>query len=152
MTDIQFYHLVSTPLERALPKLLEKVVGAGLRAVVLAESEEKTQQLNQLLWTYNPNAFLPHGSAKDGNGECQPIFLTHAPENPNNAGVLVVTDGRALASFDSFTRVLDVFDGTDDTALQSARARWKSYGARGHTLTYIKQTENGGWQNMSTAA
>lgn len=152
MTDIQFYHLLSTPLERALPKLLEKAADANLRTVVLADSEEKVQQLNQLLWTYNPNAFLPHGSAKDGNKEHHPIYLTHTPENPNQAQLLVVTDGSALESFDDFTRVLDIFDGTDDAALQSARARWKAYGERGHALTYIKQTEKGGWQNMGNAA
>ena len=36
MTEIGFYHLTRTPLERALPQLLEKIHGSGARAIVMA--------------------------------------------------------------------------------------------------------------------
>ncbi len=75
MTAIQFYHLTATPLERALPKLLEKAYGGGFKILLVAESDERVEQLNHLLWTYAQLSFLPHGSAKDGNVEKQPILL-----------------------------------------------------------------------------
>jgi len=49
MTEIGFYHLQRSPLERALPKLLEKVLEAGKRAVVVARSDERVEQLNGIL-------------------------------------------------------------------------------------------------------
>ena len=53
MTDIAFYHLTRSPLEAALPKLLEKTLDAGKRAVVVAGSEERVENLNNALWTYS---------------------------------------------------------------------------------------------------
>jgi len=38
MTQIGFYHLTRLPLEQALPRLLEKAQGAGLKVVVMAGS------------------------------------------------------------------------------------------------------------------
>ena len=60
VTEIGFYHLTCTPLERALPKLLEKVLASGARAVVRAGSDERVEFLNGALWTYQPASFLPH--------------------------------------------------------------------------------------------
>jgi len=39
-TIIQFYHLLSSSAERAVPRLMEKVLGSGSRAVMLASSEQ----------------------------------------------------------------------------------------------------------------
>lgn len=149
MTDIGFYHLVATPLEKALPKLLEKVLGSGARAVVMAGSTERVEALNGLLWTYAPNGFLPHGSAKDGNAERQPIWLTAKDENPNQATILVLTDGAMSDQLPSYTRCLDVFDGADDAAVAQARERWKLYKDAGHGLTYWQQTDSGGWERKN---
>jgi DNA polymerase-3 subunit chi len=151
MTDIGFYHLQRWPLERALPMLLEKVLGQGLRAVVVAGSEERVEALNAALWTYKDDSFLPHGSARDGNAEAQPIWLTVEDENPNGATVLVLTDGADSAALDRFERCVLMFDGTDEAALAAARRRWQAYKAAGHKLTYNQQTESGGWEKKAEA-
>jgi DNA polymerase-3 subunit chi len=149
MTDIGFYHLVATPLEKALPKLLEKVLGSGARAVVMAGSIERVEALNAQLWTYTPNGFLPHGTTKDGKAERQPIWLTAEDENPNGATILVLTDGAASEQLADYARCLNVFDGADEAAVAEARARWKLYKEAGHGLTYWQQTESGGWERKS---
>ena len=67
MAEIGFYHLLSTPLERALPRLLERARAQDLRIVIRAASAERVEHLNALLWTYNDTSFLAHGSARDGD-------------------------------------------------------------------------------------
>lgn len=146
MTEIGFYHLLDTPLERALPKLLEKVIASGARAVVMAGSEERIEALNAALWLYHPNAFLPHGSVRDGFAAEQPIWLTAEDENPNDATVLILTDGAESAGIDGFERCLEMFDGSDADAVAAARGRWKAYAEAGHGVTYWRQNENGGWE------
>ena len=145
MTEIGFYHLRASPLDRALPQLLEKAVAGGHRVVVLAGSSERVDHLNTLLWTYNDEAFLPHGSAKDGNPDRQPIWLTVEDENPNQASMLVLVDGAVSARLADYKRVCDMFDGDDETALAAARQRWKEAKEAGHALTYWQQTEKG-WE------
>jgi len=150
MTEIQFYHLTSSPLERALPKLLEKAVQGGFKVLVLMESEEKTEWMNNLLWTYDPASFLPHGTAKDGYETLQPVYLTAKDENPNFADLMVVTNNTAQDVKDNFRRMLDIFDGNDETATSRARARWKQYQSDGHNVSYIKQNAAGGWEKQAS--
>ncbi len=144
--SVHFYHLTSTPFERALPKLLEKIVGSGRRALVVASSESEVDRLNQLLWTYDPNSFLPHGSAKDGKQDKQPILLTTDMSPVNHANMLVVTAGQMPDAPEQFERILDIFDGKDAEAVEKARARWALYKSAGCELAYQKQTETGGWE------
>jgi DNA polymerase-3 subunit chi len=148
MTAIQFYHLTATPLERALPKLLERAVAGGYRICLVANSDARVEQLNQLLWTYDAVSFLPHGSDKDEQAEIQPILLSTRAEAQNSANLLVVTDGRSVGEV-SFERVLDIFDGNDPQATVAARTRWTEYKNAGHELTYFKQNEQGGWQKKA---
>ena len=146
MTDINFYHLTARPLEWALPKLLERTLVAGKRAVVMAGSEERVNALNAHLWTYEERAWLPHGAADDGHAEAQPIWLTVLPENPNNATFLFLADGARHDMVADFERVFELFDGRDDIAVGAARDRWKTYKAAGHNLSYWRQDENGRWE------
>ena len=146
MTEVGFYHLTRTPLERALPKLLERVLAGGMRAVVIAGSPERVEALNAALWTYEQLSFLPHGSANDGAAEDQPVWLTTEDENPNGASVLVLTDGVASSQVGEFARCLDMFDGRDADAVAAARERWKAMKAAGHALADWQQNEAGGWE------
>jgi len=149
MTDIGFYHLTRTPLERALPKLLEKVIGAGKRAVVRAGSTERVDFLNAALWTYDPASFLPHGSAREGEAAEQPIWLTEQTDRPNDAQILILTDNVTADDVDEFERCLEMFDGRDQEAVTAARTRWRGYSDAGHKLTYWQQTSTGGWEKKA---
>jgi len=143
LAEIGFYHLLSTPLERALPKLLERALSQGYRVVVRVASSERVEHLNTALWTYEEASFLPHGSARDGNAATQPIWLTDRDENPNGAAMLVLVDGAEAADGLSFERRADLFDGNDAGAVEAARGRWRRAREAGHTLTYWQQTRSG---------
>lgn len=143
VTDIAFYHLSRHPLEKALPRLLEKTLEVGKRAVVIAGSDDRVEMLNGLLWTYDPDSWLPHGNAKDGEAADQPVWLTTKDENPNGAQFLFLADGATSASLASFERCFDLFDGNDEAQLAAARERWKVYKDAGHALAYWQQTESG---------
>jgi len=148
MAEIGFYHLLSTPLERALPRLLERARQQDLRIVVRAGSPERVEHLNSLLWTYDEASFLAHGSQRDGNAADQPIFLSHKDENPNGATVLFLVDGVEAGDLGDYARCLDLFDGNDPDAVQAARDRWRAAQAAGHTLTYWQQTTSG-WEKKA---
>lgn len=149
MTDIRFYHLQSTPLERALPKLVEKVLASGARALVLLGSEERVAQIDSVLWTFDPNSFVPHGTTRDGRPEDQPAWLTAQDENPNGASVLIMADGAVSSRIGEFEKCLDVFDGNDPNAVASARERWRGYKQAAHNVTYWKQDDRGRWQQAN---
>lgn len=146
MTEVRFYHLQRTALEAALPPMLEKTLERGQRAVVLAGSDERVEHLTDHLWTYNEGGFLPHGSARDGNAALQPVWLTTADENPNEAQVLFLTDGATSLKVADYQLCVELFDGNDEAVVQAARARWKTYKDAGHALTYWQQSTAGRWE------
>jgi len=148
MAEIGFYHLLSTPLERALPRLLERARAQDLRIVIRAASAERVEHLNALLWSYDDASFLPHGSARDGNPAAQPIWLSDRSDNPNEASMLVLIDGVTAEDLASFTRCVDLFDGNDPAAVEAARERWRDAQATGHNLTYWQQTD-AGWEKKA---
>lgn len=147
MTEIRFYHLQRTALEAALPQLLEKTLDRGQRAVVMAGSEERVEHLVDQLWTYSERGFLPHGSARDGNADLQPVWLTTADENPNAAQVLFLTDGTSSMKVADYQLCVELFDGNDEAAVRTARERWQAYKDAGHTLTYWQQSDAGRWEH-----
>jgi len=148
VTAIAFYHLQRLPLETALPRLLEKTLQAGKRAVVIAGSPERVEALNAMLWTYDGPSWLPHGSRKDGHAEEQPVWLTDGADNPNGAAFLFLTDACDGPVAD-YERCFDLFDGNDPAAVEAARNRWRACKEAGHELTYWQQTDRGGWERKA---
>ena len=148
LAEVGFYHLLSTSLERALPRLLERAWSQGHRIVVRAASPERVEHLTTTLWIYEEGSFLPHGSLRDGNPAMQPIWLTHRDENPNNASMIVLVDGLQAEDLQSFARCADLFDGNDTDAVEAARGRWRQAREAGHDLTYWQQTTTG-WERKA---
>ncbi|HZQ01801.1 MAG TPA: DNA polymerase III subunit chi [Reyranella sp.] len=148
-TEVNFYHLTKSSLEDALPRLLQKTLQAGERAVVMLGSPERVDSLNTHLWTYDDRGFLPHGSVKDGEADRQPVWLTHLDENPNSAAFLFVADRARSERVGEYKRCFELFDGRDEAAVADSRERWKAYKAAGHTVVYWQQTAAGGWEKKA---
>lgn len=148
-SEVFFYHLERQPLDRVLPGLVERTLARGWRAVIQAGNNERLEVIDTLLWTYNEESFLPHGTAKDGPPEMQPVFLTTEEDNPNGAGVRFLVDGATLQSFSGYLRVVVIFDGADKRAVEAARAQWKDARGQGCKVAYWQQTEQGRWEQKA---
>jgi len=149
MSEVWFYHLQRQALEEVLPPLLEKVLAAKKRAVVILSSEERVEAINNLLWTHDDRGFLPHGSARDGFAAEQPVWLTAIDENPNGAEILVLADGAHSAHMAGYGRCLELFDGNDSALVAAARGRWKDYKEAGHDVAYWQQDARGKWEKKA---
>lgn len=145
MIRVDFYHLQRSPLEQVLPKLCEKAYSTGKRIKIQLGTGERVSFVNSLLWTYNEESFLPHGSKKDGFSEEQPIFISADENNPNGAVLLVLADGAmpSLEVLQQYERVLNIFDGTNETSLNAARNYWKQIRELNGDLHYWQQNERG---------
>ncbi|NJM34090.1 MAG: DNA polymerase III subunit chi [Rhodomicrobium sp.] len=148
-TDVLFYQLERQPLDKVLPGLLEKTLERGWRAVVQAGSAERLEALDSLLWTYADDSFLPHGTARDGFADHQPVFLTLGEENPNGANVRFLIEGAQCGGLAAYARVVYLFDGRDEDALAEARRQWKAAKGYGLAVTYWQQNERGRWEKKA---
>ena len=90
--EFWFYHLESQPLQAVLPVLVEKTLSRGWRACLRFSTPERLETIDSALWTYREESFLPHGTARDGHAESQPVFLTLDGANPNGAHALFLLE------------------------------------------------------------
>ena len=150
MTEILFYHLQRQPLEKVLPVLLEKSLERGWRALVRATTEERLSALDDHLWTYSEESFLPHGTEREQDAGDQPVVLTLSERNPNGAAVLFLVESAPVPEGASaYQRLVLLFDGNDEDALAGARAQWKAVKGTGHDATYWQQDARGRWEKKA---
>jgi DNA polymerase III subunit chi len=146
MTEIGFYHLTRSTLTQALPQLLARTLAAGQRALVFGSNVAVLDALSTALWAQP--AWLPHGSASDGDADLQPIWLSVDAEPLNGARYLFLIEGAETDRIKDYERAFDMFDGNNPGAVTAARVRWKNAKGAGHTMTYWQQTE-GKWQKKA---
>lgn len=147
MPELWFYHLERTELERALPPLLEKCLQRGWRALVRGGSPERLAHLDEAIWTFREDSFVPH--AREGDPKRNPVWLTVESGNPNNAQALFLIDGAEPGDIAGFERACLMFDGRDSAALELARSRWKEAKSAGVEASYWKESETGRWEKQA---
>ena len=142
--QVDFYHLTLTPLQRALPRIAEKIIGSGERLLVVAQSEDQIATIDRDLWTYDAESFLPHGKLGDGFDESQPILIARDVNAANGARNVAFADGIWRDEAFDFDRAFHFFD--EDT-IRAARAAWKGLGEQETVRRrYWKRNAAGRWE------
>jgi DNA polymerase-3 subunit chi len=144
--QVDFYHLTAQPLDRVLPRIAERVVETGGRLLIVAESGDQRSALDRLLWTYNPESFLPHAEA-GGDDAVQPVLIAATPEPANSARNVALADGVWREEALGFDRAFHFFDAD---RISEARAAWKALADRdGIERRYWKQNDEGRWEQAA---
>jgi DNA polymerase-3 subunit chi len=150
VTEVLFYHLERATLESVLHGLLEKSLDRGWRAVVRCGTRASVERLDEALWTFRDDSFLPH-SADPSSAASQPVFLTDGDSLPNDPQLLFLVDNARVDASEivGLTRCVTIFDGGDEKAVASARDFWKAAKAAGNDATYWKQSRDGRWEKQA---
>ena len=147
MTRVDFYHLQRQSLEDVLPKLVSKAYATTQNIKIKIGNEMRIDFINALLWTFDDEAFLPHGCRKDGFPEQQPIWLSPDDDVPNHATLLFLVDGATISTSEAekFERIFNIFDGNVNSAIEDSRLLWKQFKSASMETYYWQQEENGKW-------
>lgn len=149
MTEVLFYHLMEKRLEDTLPALLDRSLARGWRVAIEVPDSELAERLDQHLWTYQDESFLPHGTNAAPNADRQPVLITSSPENINGAHVRILTGSATAQDANIYERVVFMFDGLVPEQVEHARAEWKRLKASGYQLTYWQQRDDGRWEKKA---
>ncbi len=122
---------LSEPL-RLVCELAKRAYEANLPTLILARDMAQAEELDDLLWAFEADAYLPHQIAgMDEDDDVTPVLIV-APEfdAPSRPMIINLRD----AAFDGpCERVLEVVPA-DESAREPLRERWKQYKARGFEL------------------
>ena len=131
------FYLVAKPRFREEPlrlvcELARKAHDSGQSLLVLARDREQAEALDDLLWSFDPDAYIPHQIAGDEEDELTPVLIVPPDMDlPLRPLLLNLRDAPVDGAFD---RVLEVVPA-DESAREPLRERWKAYKARGFELT-----------------
>lgn len=149
MGEVFFYHIQTRTVEALLPPLLEKTLAKGWRALIVCEMPERQEMIDNHLWTYRDESFLPHGRRQDPMPEAQPILIAETAANDNSAHCLFLLDGAEVSDPSGYERVVYLFDGRTEERLTQARAYWKTLKEADQNVTYWMESESGGWEKKA---
>ena len=131
------FYLIAKPRFREDPlrlvcELARKAHDADLWTLVLARDAAQAEALDDLLWAFDPDAYVPHQIAGADEDEDEAAVLIAAPDvdAPSRPLLINLRDGAVEGDFD---RVLEVVPA-DDSARGPLRERWKQYKARGFAV------------------
>ena len=101
----------------------------GLFTLVLARDLAQAEELDELLWSFDAEAYIPHQIAGEDMDEEEAMVLIAVPGGMEPARPLVINlrDDTYLGACD---RILEVVPA-DASAREPLRERWKQYKALG---------------------
>jgi DNA polymerase-3 subunit chi len=115
--------------------LIEKAFDSGLRVYAQTASLPEAQRLDELLWTFNDRAFIPHEVLEGTAASHERVMVLIGPGSaPDTHRQLLVNLTSSLPSdSDSFERIAEIVD-VDPENKRLSRERYKAYRERGCTL------------------
>ena len=134
MTQVAFHFGAPDQLQYTC-RLLRKVVGAGMGAVVLGE-KHVLEALDSGLWAVGPTDFVAHATQDAPQGQtrrARVLLATGLPDAMEGRDVLVNLHPQWPTDVKPFARVIEVVSAQGDDR-ESARAKWRQYAAAGHTI------------------
>lgn len=134
MTKIRFYHNTPDKL-RLTCELVASAVGGGRKVAVLAGDAVAARQLDQLLWSFEQLAFVPHVMAESPLAAQTPVVIGRGDQAPHwpHEDLLFNLAGEPPHGFERFRMLVEIV-GQDETEKQQARRRWMQYKAAAHPL------------------
>ena len=134
MTRVGFYVVQAADLGQRLQvaaRLADKAFQQGHRIFINAADEAQARTLDELLWSFRPASFLPHGLQGQEHSDTIAIGWGQEPLDHNDLLINLQLDIPPF--FSRFQRVAEVVT-QDPDSLQALRESWKFYKERGYQL------------------
>jgi DNA polymerase-3 subunit chi len=130
VTRVQFYHNAENPLALAC-ELAVSAWGTGRKVALRVADAASARTLDQMLWTFDPLAFVPHVMAASPLASETPIIIGQADAATDwpHADMLFNLADDVPPGYQDFRIVVEIV-GRSDAVRLPARARWMHYKQR----------------------
>jgi DNA polymerase-3 subunit chi len=128
---VDFYVLKSAAVKQRWAfacRLTEKAYLKDLKIVIVNDTLADAKALDELLWTFNEQSFIPHQICLDEQSvdPATPVHLTVEPAAPPAADLLVNLAHRLPAQLERYARIAEIIDA-DEERRRLGRERFKAY-------------------------
>lgn len=130
-TQVMFYQLEQQPSEQVSLLLLHACFQAAhyyrqnQRVFIFCGSQPQAHQIDELLWSFDPDSFVAHNLIGEGPKNGAPVEISW--QAPTNRRPVLINLTSTVPNFaQQFSQIID-FVPSDETLKQQARERYKQY-------------------------
>ncbi|MCM2972120.1 DNA polymerase III subunit chi [Larsenimonas suaedae] len=136
MTQIDFYILPQTTLEARFDfacRLAETIFSKGYRLHVHCEDEAMARQMDERLWTFKPESYIPHTLVTEPLTPKTPVTIGWDHEPEPGVEALLNLHPEIPSWFSHLERVAEIINQHQEV-LVAKRACWSTYKERGYPV------------------
>lgn len=114
-------------------RLLEKAYSRNHRVYVYCETYDDAALLDELLWTYKEDSFIPHNLQGEGPVSPPAVQIGYGAE-PSGFNDILINMATTIPPFHTrFRRIMEIVLD-NDTAKEISRQHYRAYRAKGFDL------------------
>ena len=109
-----------------------KVIEEKKKALILAANQMQLKEIDDVLWSYGKNKFIPHITSADKGFDFkrQPIVISEKEENINDADYLVLTKEASQEFLSKFSRIFYFYDQLNVDEVKNVMQKYKKIVAK----------------------
>lgn len=126
---VDFYLLSSSEQQAKMLlacRLLEKAYRHNHRVFVYCNNQQQAEALDELLWTFKDDSFIPHNLQGEGPEPPPAVQIGHNQEPRGFNDILLNLSDQVPAFYQKFKRVMELV-ANDDAAKEQSRQHFREY-------------------------
>ena len=106
--------------------MVSKAWTAGNYVYVLTESEDITNKIDSLLWTFRDISFIPHEIYNETENSEAPVTIGYGDHYPSHSQVMINLNNKIPEFANNFNRIVEIVENNEKKK-EIARERYREY-------------------------
>ena len=111
-------------------RIIEKAYRLGHQIYVRTSDPDHTNKLDDLLWTFSQNSFIPHQLSSESDSIDSPVVIGENLLTTEETDVVISVANDPVSNFTAYPRIVDIV-GCKDEDKASGRNRFRYYREHG---------------------
>ena len=137
MTEVLFVQTSSSQMEVRACELAEENYARGRRVQIIALDQQQAERLDDLLWTFKPDSFVPHGLWADSLDESvHPVVITTCEEAVKGMDSLLMMGYGDVDLVRQFSHAVHLVVADNEKRIENSRRYWTLLKDAGFSLRH----------------
>jgi DNA polymerase-3 subunit chi len=137
MTEVIFVEVNAGRMEIRACEIAEENYARGKRLQIIALDREQAERLDDLLWTFKPDTFIPHGLwAGSPDEPAQPVVITPRKEAVGGMDSLLMMGYGEVDLVSQFSQAFHLVVVDNQERLDGSRGYWTLLKDAGFSLRH----------------
>jgi DNA polymerase-3 subunit chi len=137
MTEVLFVQTSASRMEMRACEIAEESYAQGRRLQIIALDQEQAERLDDLLWTFKPDTFIPHGLWVGSPDEpAQPVVVTTRKEAVEGMDSLLMMGYGEVDLVGQFSHAFHLVLVDNEDRLDGSRRYWTLLKDAGFSLRH----------------